>query len=313
MSTCTSHHPRAAALIRREQAQAGELLSVRSEMELDRFLGGLIGPALQGLRRAMPAVGRVIGAVGRAARPVLTRVAKQALPRLARAGRAALSAADQASGDDSPPGADEELGGGSGNRASRLWGTHFQRMRPREVQMRMASRFVRVVRQATRRAALGTLRMLRRGRPVGLRDVQRLVSSAILGAARRWTPWLLPTHTGVAVALRRAPAHDGPALHEPRLGRIVAVAAPRAPRARPGATGPGLPTPRPAFLGAPARAPAAPVARRPVAAPVPRAPAAPLRPGVRPPTVGPRSTCGPACPCFRCRKARDYRARAQGN
>jgi hypothetical protein len=215
-----------------ETALASELLEIASEAEIDRLLPMLIIPALKGLR---PVAAMVL----RAAAPVMKKAAAKAIPaiRSAGAGRRA-----RASGD---VGFDSAVS----TRDARLWGTGFQRSRPREIQMAMSLRFIQAARRAARRAAIATLRQIQRGRPVTYEALRRVVYRALIGAVRERAPFLLPTVSAVSTSLRRAPGSTGSTLSQVRGGRIVGAPATPNLRRRPGYTGPVLPAPRSRILG----------------------------------------------------------------
>ncbi|WP_437314176.1 hypothetical protein [Sorangium sp. So ce385] len=251
---------------RRDLELAMELLEVHHASELDRFLPLLLGPALTALKAAIPAVAKVAPAVMKVAMPMLRKVAVKAIPMLKRATVKSTStlragaAKVRAAPGGGAPGGEGELSLGVSTRDARRWGTAFSRASPRQLQIAMSLRFVRAARRAARLAALDLVRLLRHGQPLPRRTVRSALFRAMLNATRRDAPFLLPTMSGVAIAMRNDPGVAGRTLPSPRGGRTL-LFAPAGERrlGNTGLTGPALPTPRGRALGPvvrPARGPA---------------------------------------------------------
>ena len=213
-----------------EVALARALLEITNEAELDRLMSAAVKSSLAGLKP-------VAAAIAKAARPVMRKAAARALPGIKRRPVPRL------------PGDNFGFGSAVGTRDARLWGTSFQRSRPREIQLAMSLRFMQAARRASRQAAIAALRQMRRGGPVTYAALRRVIYRALLRAIRERAPFLLPTMSAVSSALRQAPAATGSILPLPRPGKILAATAPPGRRQRPGYTGPTLPTPRSRVLG----------------------------------------------------------------
>jgi hypothetical protein len=235
---------------KQDLALARGMVGLTQEQELDRFLPLLLKPTLMALKQAVPGVAKTAPAVLRAAAPIVKKVIAKALPQIKAASkRPAAGGAGVVQGG---------FGGGVGTRDARLWGTGFQRSRPRDIQIAMSLRFVRAARMAARRAALAVMEQLRRGQPVSFSALRRLVYRALLGAVRTEAPFLLPTMGAVASSMRRTQDFTGPALPHVRPGRIQGLPPNLAgPPVPPGYTGRTLPRVRTAILGV------APQSRRP--------------------------------------------------
>jgi hypothetical protein len=222
-----------------ETALASELLEIASEAEIDRLLPLLIRPALRGLN---PVAAMVL----RAAAPVLKKATVQAIPAIRSASvkkRPRVTSAGVARGDGFG------FGSAVSTRDARLWGTGFQRSRPREIQMAMSLRFVQAARRAARRAAIAALRHIRRGRPVRYEALRRVIYRALVSAVRERAPFLLPTMSAVSASLRQGLASTGSTLPQVRGGRLTGAPMSHRVRQRPGYTGATLPMPRGTSLG----------------------------------------------------------------
>jgi hypothetical protein len=220
-----------------ELALARELLAITSEAELNRVLSRIVRPALAGLAKVAPLVLK-------AAAPLLKKAAARAIPRI-------KSVAPRKKRPAGAGGIPDDFGFGSavGTRDARLWGTGFQRSRPQQIQLAMSHRFMQAARRAAKRAALATMQQVKRGRPVTMDGLRRVVHRALVGAVRERAPFLLPTMGAVSASLRRAPGYTGATLPTLRPGRIMGATRNNAPRRAPGYTGPSLPTPRGTILG----------------------------------------------------------------
>jgi hypothetical protein len=231
-----------------ETALASELLDITHETELEHIVPRILKPALKGLPAVAPMVAK-------AAAPVLKKAAAKAIPKIrtatVRKPHAAVRKPHASVPVQSAYGGVDDFGFGSAvsTRDERLWGTTFQRSRPREIQRAMSLRFVQAARKAARKAAVVTLKHIRSGRPVTFETVRGVVYRALVDAVRERAPFLLPTMAAVSTALRQKQGYTGPALPHLRPGRIQQPRKPSLPRQKPGYTGPSLPTPRSRILG----------------------------------------------------------------
>jgi hypothetical protein len=164
-----------------EMELAAELLEVRDEQELDRFLGKLIGRAARGIRRAVRSP--VFKAVG----GVLKGVAKSALP---------LAGGALGTFVGGPLGA--QLGSSLASMAGSALGLELEGLSQEDREFEAARRFVRFAGNAVRTAATS-----RNPDPVAS------ARAAATAAAQRFAPGLL----GVAAGRR------GPAVQRGRSGR----------------------------------------------------------------------------------------------
>ncbi|WP_437534864.1 hypothetical protein WME79_11665 [Sorangium sp. So ce726] len=241
-----------------EMALARELLQITHEAEINRFLPFLITPALTGLEAVAPLVMKV-------AAPLLKKVAVgaiKAIPEISKGVANKLPDVAQVTNDapGGPGGGGGQGGGkgevdfgGSGTYGRRLWGASFQQSSPRDIQLAMSLRLMRAMRRASRRAAVAVavLRVARRGAPLSLDAVRRIVFRSLVSAMRRQAPFLLPTLPVVAISLRSRPADSGSPLPQPRAGRIFSATLAASSRRPAGDSGATLPTPKGRVLGEP--------------------------------------------------------------
>jgi hypothetical protein len=158
-----------------ELALASELLEVRSDQEVDQFLGGLIR-RVGGLARSP--LGKALGGV-------LRGVARTALPLAGRALGAVVGG---------PAGA--MIGGQLAGMASKAMGLEISGMAPQAADFAAARQFVRFAADATRRAQVA---------PPGV-NPNIVVRRAVTGAARKYAPGLLGAG---APRLRVPPMRNG--------------------------------------------------------------------------------------------------------
>jgi hypothetical protein len=229
-----------------ETALASELLEITHEAEIDRLLPFLVKPAVSGLATAQPLVAKV-------ASQILKKVVAKAIPHIRATPSRRPAHAAHVPHASSHIGSGDDFGFGSAvsTRDARRWGTDFQRSRPSAIQLAMSHRFVQAARRASQQAALAVTRQIRRGRPVTVEALRRVVFRALVGAVRERAPFLLPTMRAVSIALKRKPGYTGSSLPAVRPGRITSGLGRSTMRQRPGYTGAALPPVRGAILGPP--------------------------------------------------------------
>lgn len=161
----------------REMEMAAELLEVSSEDELEEFLGSLISSAAKAAR------GFAGSATGRALGGVLKNVARQALPQVG-----------QILGNAVAPG----MGGQLGQQAGRWLGSQFEfeGLSAEDREFEAARAIVRIANDATRIAS----------RTGSSAAPQRAATSAVVTAAQRHLPGLVPLVVSSGTAARRTSA-----------------------------------------------------------------------------------------------------------
>ena len=154
-----------------EDELASELLEVRSDQELDHFLGSLVKRVARGLG------GVIKGPIGQALGGVLRQVAKQAFPGLGTAVGGLFGG---------PVGA--ALGSKLASAAGNAFGLEYGELSAEDRDFETARRYVRFASEATKRAV--------QARP-GV-DARTIVRRALVEAAKTHAPGLLITPSGSA-------------------------------------------------------------------------------------------------------------------
>ncbi|MGH8613352.1 MAG: hypothetical protein ACREYF_15395 [Gammaproteobacteria bacterium] len=146
---------------------AAELLSVSSEEEMDQFLGKLFRGIGRGLRkvggfigkRVLPALGKGLKALGKAALPHLGKVLGSFIP---------------------IPGVGTAIGGALGTLASKALELELGGLSAEEADLEMARRFVRIAATAARQAASSSPDV----------DEETVVHEALVTALQKHLPYL---------------------------------------------------------------------------------------------------------------------------
>jgi hypothetical protein len=146
---------------------AAELLSVSSEEEMDQFLGKMFRGIGRGLRkvggfigkRVLPALGKGLKALGKAALPHLGKVLGSFIP---------------------IPGVGTAIGGALGTLASKALELELSGLSAEEADLEMARRFVRIAATAARQAASSSPDQ----------DEETVVNEALVTALRKHLPYL---------------------------------------------------------------------------------------------------------------------------
>jgi hypothetical protein len=122
-----------------EEALAAELLGVSNELEMDQFLGGVLGGITRGLGGAAKFLRLNAGPLSR----LLKKIAARTLPSLGSALGTAIPI----------PGVGTALGSALGNAASNMLQSELEQMESEDQELELSKRFVRLASQAYRQAA----------------------------------------------------------------------------------------------------------------------------------------------------------------
>jgi len=157
-----------------EMELASELLAIASEDELEQFLGNLF-------RTVGGAVGRLVRSdTGRALGGILTGAVRQALPVIGRAAGQWIA-----------PGRGGQLGADIASRAGQLFGLELEGLSQEDKEFEVARQFVRFAGAASKQASLASATA-----PPG-----QVARSAVVNAARRYAPGLMPRLQGRSTRL----------------------------------------------------------------------------------------------------------------
>lgn len=173
-----------------EDELAAELLEVRSDQELDHFLGSLFSKVANTIGRA------VKSPVGKALGGVLKRVAKQALPLIGKAVGSFFGG---------PVGG--AIGGQVASTASSAFGLEYEGLSPEDRDFEVARRYVRFAGEAAKRATYG--------RPDA--EPTGVAKAALIEAAKTHAPGsLAPPRPDAPAAPAYPSAHPSPPSGVPR-------------------------------------------------------------------------------------------------
>ncbi len=172
---------------------ASELLSVTSEAEMDRFLGGLIRKAASSVRRA------ISSPVGQALTGALKRTARVAIPTFGRAIGSYIGG----------PAVGSALGT-LASRAASAFGLETEGLSNEDRNFELAKRFVRLAGVAANNAAIIW--------PAD--NPQAVANSALISAARRYAPGLLrgAPASVISTTIARTPTTTIPMATTPATG-----------------------------------------------------------------------------------------------